>query len=284
MRRFAFWVLWGITIRAYCEEVTSTNPSPSDASPYARQALYKFEPRDSTTNRPDLLDPERQRLRAMEEIAEEEFSAPPLVVARISTIPATLGDTPERALERAERNLLRERARRADRLFRDGQPDEAIRLMQETERILKTPTMRIIALNRQAAYAFRLQRFKEAAESARRAWEIDPKDLISASNLAAILLSADEPDEALRILLSIYGQVLDRPQLSYAVHFNLACAYSMKGDERRALQNLLLAAQADPRATYSVLGDPHLDAIRDHPDFVRIRDSLVQFVERPGQR
>lgn len=267
---------------ARCEEAPTSEGSSH--YPMNRPGLYRLQPRGSNADFSAHNDADRQCLRVMKEITEEELSAPTLAASRISALPARVEESSERAVEQAERNLLRERVRTADRLFKEGRADEAIQMMQATEQTLKSPSLRAFALNRLATYAFRLKRLKEAAESARRAWEINPKDVDSANNLAAILLYEGKSDEALKILLSVYGRALDRADWSYVVHFNLACAYSLKGDTNRALQNLLLAPKADPRATYSVLGDPHLDAIRDHPDFIRIRDSLVQFFEGNGPR
>lgn len=259
------------------EGATQPESSETAETPFLirRPGLFELEPAlPIQTPPPALEDLERDRLRRIEEAEEEDFSAPPLVVARISTLPVIFGESETQALYRAERNLIRERARTADRLFRRGDTEGALALMRDTERILQLPALRIMALNRLAAYHFRMKQYEAAAVYARQAWDLDLGDLISASNLAAILLTAEKTDEALDILLRIYGQAFDRPLLSFSVHFNLACAYSMKGDETRAIQNLLLAAQADPYATFAAIGDPHLDAIRENSDFERIRDTL----------
>lgn len=262
------------------EGATPSDPSEVADAPFSirRPGLFELEPAQPIQKPPASEDLERDRLRRIEEAEEEEFSAPPLVVARISTLPAMVGESATQAVYRAERSLIRERARAADRLFRRGDVEGALALMRDTDRILQLPAIRIMALNRLAAYHFRVQQYEAAADYARKAWDLDPGDLVSASNLAAILLTAEKVDEALDILLRIYGQAFDRPQLSFPVHFNLACAYSMKGDETRAIQNLVLAAQVDPYATFAAIGDPHLDGIRDSRDFERIREALERLL------
>jgi tetratricopeptide (TPR) repeat protein len=250
------------------------NNQSDSISHLRRPSLFEMEPRNpiiAPPLEPDAI--ERERLRRIDE-AEDEFTAPPLVVARISTLPVEIVDSSTQALYRAERNLIRERARAADRMFRQGKAEEALALMLDTERLLQTTSVRIAALNRLAAYHFRLNQFEESAAYARKAWELDMSDPISASNLAAILLSAERVDEALDILLRVYGKAFDRPHIAFAIHFNLACAYSLKGEEVPAIQNLALAVQIDPYATLAALGDPHLDPIRQTPEFGRIREAL----------
>lgn len=261
----------------------SLSGSVASDSPFRRPEIYQLEPARTT---PLLTttsgERERDRLRQIEEVVEEEFSAPPLVVMRISNIQTESAQSETQEIARAERSLMRDRARTADRLFRRGNWEGALELMRDTERMLRTPAVRIMALNRLAAYHFRIHQYDRAADYARQAWDLDRNDLISASNLAAILLSAEKVDEALDILLKIYGQAFDRPALAFSVHFNLACAYSMKSDETRAIQNLVLAAQIDPYATFAAIGDPHLDGIRESPDFSRIRTALerLQTIEQ----
>lgn len=276
-----FTLLLSLSVSTYGLTQTESSDPESATIPFPirRPSLYELEPMQPIQrSATPLTDLERERLRRIEEAEEEEFSAPPLVVARISTLPVILGESATQAVYRAERSLIRERARAADRLFRRGDVEGALTLMRDTERILQLPALRIMALNRLAAYHFRMQQYEAAAVYARQAWELDPGDLVSASNLAAILLTAEKVDEALDILLRIYGQAFDRPQLSFSVHFNLACAYSMKGDETRAIQNLVLAAQVDPYATFAAIGDPHLDAIRESGDFERIREALERLL------
>ncbi len=278
---FAILPIWFSAAVTFANEEPSSGDAEADAGALPRRpSLFELDPQ-----KPDLTPPAtpegmaRERLRKIEDVEEEEFTAPPLVVARISTLPVAVGDSSTQALYRAERNLIRERARIADRMFRRGDYEGALSIMTETDRLLKTTELRIMALNRVAAYHFRLNQFDEGAAFARAAWELDSTDAISASNLAAILLMAGRVDEALDILLRIYRQAFDRPQLAFSVHFNLACAYSLKGEEIPAIQNLALAAQIDPFATYAAFGDTHLDPIRQNRDFIRIREAIENLMK-----
>lgn len=265
-------------------ETSAPPPAAQSEDPYlSRLAIYSRDPQAPVTPFPlrTEADVERLRLGRIDAIEDEEFAAPPLIVSRISNLaPGTDTGRATQAMERAEMNLMRERAQAADRLFNQGGHAAAIELMLNTERILKTATIRALALNRLAAYHFRLHQYDETALYARRALELNPLDYASACNVAATLLTVGQVDEALEILLRMYGQVFDRRSLAFSVHFNLACAFSLKGEPLKALQNLAIAAQSDPVATYTVMGDPHLDAIRDTPDFKRIHAALANLVPR----
>jgi tetratricopeptide (TPR) repeat protein len=252
--------------------------APANTSVLSRQTLYLLDPPPAFSTTP--MDPTEARLKLLDETEEEEFSAPPLVVARISSLPPVLGDSPTQALLRAERNLLRERVRVSDRYFREGQTDEALAMLTELERMIRNESLRTMIFNRLAAYYFRMQRFDETVRYAREAWNLNRSDYVSACNLAATLLTIGEIDEALDILLRIYGSAYDRPQLAFSIHFNLACAYSLKLDTTKALQNLMMAAQIDPASTYAALGDPHLDGIRETPDFAKVRTALATFIQQ----
>lgn len=259
---------------------TETTPT----NPLARTSLFELDPQPVIPRPLTPEEYERERLAAIQEVEEEEFTAPPFLVSRISTLPVMRGDSSTQAVYRAERNMLRERARVADRMFRRGDPAGALALVGETERLLKSPALRAMALNRLAAYHFRLRQYDQTAVYARRAWELEPGDLVSACNLAAVLLTVGEVDEALDILLRIYGQVFTRPQLAFSVHFNLACAYSLKEDGTKAVQNLFLAAQIDPVATFAAIGDTQLDFIRDNPEFIRLRNALAEMIQRAERK
>ena len=94
----------------------------------------------------------------------------------------------------------------------------------------------------------------------------------------AVLMTLGRLDEALGHLLEIYPASLDRPQLSFSVHFNLACVYSMKKNTEKALQNLALATQIDPASTLASLGDPQLDFIRADGRFRELSQAVENFV------
>lgn len=284
--RTSYVLLLGICCTDCMVSAEETSPPPIQATAadlnLSRYSIYTRDPKAPVPfHIRTEAETELERLEQIDMTSDEEFTAPPLIVSRISSLaPGTGGGGITQALVRAERNLLRERAKTADRLFNRGEHAAAIELMMSTERILKTVDVRVIALNRLAAYHFRLHQYDETALYARRAWELNPLDYASACNVAATLLTVGRVDEALDILLRMYGQVFDRRHLAFSAHFNLACAYSLKGESVKALQNLAVAAQLDPVATFTVLGDPQLDAIRDAPDFQRIHEALTLMVQR----
>lgn len=247
------------------------------------QRLYEMDPLPPASKAQSPIATEQRRLKQLDQTEEEEFSALPLIVSRISSLPVYTDAPGDEATTRAEYALIRARAKTADRLAKRGDIDEAVALMLNTETLLKTPPLQAIALNRVAAYYFRSQDYKNAADYTRQAWDISPGDLANACNLSAVLLSVGEVDEALNLLLQVYGQVFNRPQLAFSIHFNLACAYSMKGEKTKALQNLLIAARADPAATFTAIGDPNLDPIREEAGFARIYKILARMMQPPAE-
>lgn len=226
---------------------------------------------------PEPPDPSRFALSSLD-AATNEFEAPPLLVTKITSLPAASGLSPTQIVERFERNLLRERVIMADRLYRRGDSENAIALLTDLNQYLRNPRNRILNLNRLAAYYFRRQDYSTAADNMRQALELDRSDSITAINLSAVLMTVGELDEALGHLLEIYPASLNRPQLAFSVHFNLACVYSLKGNTEKALQNLALAAQIDPASTMASLGDPQLDFLRADKRFVELGNAVEDFV------
>ena len=226
---------------------------------------------------PAAVDPSRYALGSLD-TATNEFEAPPLLVTRITALPAASGLSPTQIVERFERNLLRERVTMADRLYRRGDSTNAISLLTDLNQYLRNPRNRILNLNRLAAYHFRNQDYDTAAGQMQEALALDRSDSVTAINLSAVLMTLGRLDEALGHLLEIYPASLDRPQLSFSVHFNLACVYSMKKNTEKALQNLALATQIDPASTMASLGDPQLDFIRADGRFRELSQAVENFV------
>ncbi len=226
---------------------------------------------------PPPLDPSRYALGSLD-VATNEFEAPPLLVTRITALPAASGLSPTQIVERFERNLLRERVILADRLYRRGDSTNAISLLTDLNQYLRNPRNRILNLNRLAAYHFRNQNYTTAADHMQEALALDKSDSVTAINLSAVLMTLGRLDEALGHLLEIYPASLDRPQLSFSVHFNLACVYSMKKNTEKALQNLALATQIDPASTLASLGDPQLDFLRADTRFRELSQAVENFV------
>ena len=226
---------------------------------------------------PPPIDPSRAALLALD-VATNEFEAPPLIVTRITSLPAASGLSATQVVERFERNLLRERIVLADRMYRRGDNESAITLLQDLNQYLRNPRNRILNFNRMAAYEFRRQQYEAAANLMGQAAELDQQDAVTRINLAAVLMTLGRIDEALGYLLEIYPFVLDRPQLAFSVHFNLACVYSLKQDTAKSLQNLAIAAQTDPASTLASLGDPQLDPVRSDTRFAELGQALERFL------
>ncbi len=231
---------------------------------------------------PPPLDPSRYALSALD-TATNEFEAPPLIVTKITALPAASGLSATQIVERFERNLLRERIILADRMYRRGDSTNAIALLQDLNQYLRNPRNRILNLNRLAAYHFRRQDYTAAANLMRTAVELDRSDTITTITLSAVLMTLGRLDEALGFLLEIYPASLDRPQLAFSVHFSLACVYSLKKNMDKSLQNLALAAQIDPASTMASLGDPQLDFLRTDSRFSELSVALENYLLRAQQ-
>lgn len=248
------------------------------------RALFQQEPAGPIVWPPPApMDPARAAMTALD-FATNEFEAPPLIVTPISALPASSGLSDTQVVERFERNMLRERVLLSDRLFRQGDATNAIALLQDVDKYLRSPRNRVLNLNRLAAYEFRRQQYAAAARLMREANALQKQDPVSRLNLAAVLITVGELDEALATLLDIYPQTLQRKGLMFSVHFNLACVYSMQKETDKALQNLAIAAQTDPASTFASLGDPQLDFIRPDARFVELAQAVNDFLNRSQRR
>lgn len=229
---------------------------------------------------PEPRDPSRIALDALETARTNEFTAPPLIVTRISLLPAGSGLSEEDIRERFERVRLRDVVTTADQLFRDGHPARALELLQELAPTMTIRRNQVLVLNRIAAYHFRGQDYETAAAYMRRAHQADPSDVVTACNLAAGLLAQGGHEEALQILRAIPTSSLRRPRLAFSVYFNMACAHSLRDEADAAIEHLARAIQADPASSAASLGDPQLDKIRADPRFVSMRTSLEDYISR----
>ena len=232
---------------------------------------------------PPPPDPARVALGALDEVPED-FEAAPLLVMRITGLPAASGLSATQIVERFERNLLRERVVLADRMYRQGDYTNAMSLLGDLDKYLRNPRNRSLNLNRMAAYEFRKQRYESAVDLMRKAADIQKNDVVTRINLAAVLMTIGRHDEALGELLEVYPEALSRPPLSFSVHFNLACVYSMKQDAAKSLKNLAIAAQTDPASTLASLGDPQLDNLRADSRFMELALALEDFLSQKPRR
>lgn len=260
-------------------EQAASNTWFSGANP-----LYQQEPAGHLVWPPaPPMDPSRLALGALD-VATNEFEAPPLIVTRISALPAASGLSTTQVVERFERNMLRERIVLADRMFRQGDPTNAVAVLLDLNRYLQNPRNRGLSLNRLAAYEFKQQNYQAASTYMQQALEAQDQDVVTKINLSAVLMTMGEVDQALGTLLEIYPAAMDRLPLMFSVHFNLACVYSLKKQTDKALQNLAIAAQTDPSSTLASIGDPQLDFIRTDSRFPELVQALDDYIKRNPQR
>ena len=261
-------------------DITPDPASETNAWPLGHLPLYRQQPSQPLVwPPPPPLDPSRAALAALDSFTNE-FEAPPLIVTKITALPAASGLSETQVVERFERNLLRERVQLADRLYRQGDPTNAIALLKDLDQYLRNPRNRVLNLNRLAAYEFRRQDYAAAAAFMQQASNLESEDTATKINLSAVYMTMGKLDEALATLLEIYPSALDRLPLMFSVHFNLACVYSLKEETEKALQNLAMAAQTDPASTMASLGDPQLDYIRTETRFAELAKALDDFLKR----
>lgn len=227
-------------------------------------------------------DPSRTALGSLDQITSNDFSAPPLIVTRIAQLPARSGMSPEQISEHMERLQLREAVNSADALFREGQASNAIARLDALAPAMRNTRNRVLLLNRAAAYYFRQQQYERATELMKQAYDLDAGDSVAACNLAATLLTTGQAEEALRMLKGLPASALNRPQLAFSIHFNMACAYGLTRHVDEGIDSLARAAQTDPVSTAASLGDPQLDGLRGDSRFDSLARSLDAYLKRPG--
>lgn len=232
---------------------------------------------------PPPPDPSRDALLSLISAPTNEFSAPPLLVTRISALDARSASPDADAERRFEVVRVRDTITTTDRLFREDKTTNAIAVLKELLPVLRTKSLQITVLNHIAAYHFRLQEVDEALAFMRRAYEVDPGDIMTACNLAATLLQRGYAEESLGILMAIPPDAINRPTLMFSIQFNLACAYSLLRRPDDAFRHLAYAVQADPASAIVSLGDPQLDSIRPDNRFTAIRRALEDYVRRAEQ-
>ena len=265
-------------------DITADPASETNAWPLGHLPLYRQQPSAPLVwPPPPPLDPSRAALAALDG-ATNEFEAPPLIVTKITALPAASGLSETQVVERFERNLLRERVQLADRLYRQGDTTNAVALLKDVDQYLRNPRNRVLNLNRLAAYEFRRQDYASAAAYMQQASTLQNEDTVTKINLSAVYMTMGKLDEALATLLEIYPAALDRLPLMFSVHFNLACVYSLKKESEKALQNLAIAAQTDPASAMASLGDPQLDHIRTDARFAELAKALDDFLKRNPRR
>ena len=149
--------------------------------------------------------------------------------------------------ERTRRDLRREKAAEAGRLFRmayarqlDGELEQAWQLYEKSLRLHPTAEVHV-----HLGWVLATQgRLDEAIEHCRQAIERDPDFANPWNDTGAYLIELDRPDEALFYLKRAVRM------RSYAArcypHYNLHRAYLALGDRERAVNHLHEALDADP--------------------------------------
>ncbi len=121
-----------------------------------------------------------------------------------------------------------------------------------------------------------------------KALDLNPHSFRLLSSLAGLYLYINDVEKALATLRRADPKLIPpgETQSLFALHFNYACAYALYGEKQKSLTHLELAAETDPASTFSNLGDPQLDGIRNELGFRRINTALRQLVlrEEPAAR
>ncbi|MBI2923340.1 MAG: HEAT repeat domain-containing protein [Planctomycetes bacterium] len=98
------------------------------------------------------------------------------------------------------------------------------------------------------------------------------------ADLAEIAARVGEQDRA----IEAYRNVIRLGHETYVVHYNLACAYSMKGMKAEAIAEMRRAKDAGYRNAEWIQLDRDLDGIRGEPEFRKILEELGPAPAPPG--
>ena len=87
-----------------------------------------------------------------------------------------------------------------------------------------------------------------------------------------MLIQAKKYDLAISVLITDSSLMPD----NWRVLYNLACAYSLKGDKRRAIESLAKAVQKGFTNVRELERNDQLNPIREEPEFKRILQEVIQ--------
>lgn len=186
----------------------------------------------------------------------------------------------DRRLERIHVAWLLEEA---TRVARRQNPEEALNLLQSGLDDVQEDDHRFALHQHIGALYFRGQEYEQAAQHMQQALEIRPYNAGMASNLAAVQMTLGEEDDALDTLTAIDLSIVHNQNQLFAIHFNMACLYSLKQETPAALDHLYRAAEAAPASVYASLGDPQLDGIRRELRFQELRFTLDSLLSAQAQ-
>ncbi|MBU0679020.1 MAG: hypothetical protein KJ626_12990 [Verrucomicrobia bacterium] len=171
-----------------------------------------------------------------------------------------------------ERTRVRKIVRESQRLSLSGRHDDAARLLIKTRDSVRTEKARSVLTGQIGCVRFEKGDYEAAGRSVDEYDALNPLSAIGRCNRAAISMFLGEYDEALRQLEPIQIELIENPKFKWAVHYNLACANSLKGRINPAIDHFIEAYIIDSQATVENVNDPHLANIRGHE---RVRDTVV---------
>ncbi|MBU0678081.1 MAG: hypothetical protein KJ626_08170 [Verrucomicrobia bacterium] len=169
---------------------------------------------------------------------------------------------------------LRALMEKANDLTRAGKTQQAIDALQLSledftdENALYTINHRLGTLFFRQANYIDARKFMEAALSYK------PASPSLVCNIAAVALTIGDVDGALEKLDALDIPLISERGVLFSVHFNYACAFSLKGQKEKAIHSLMQAASISPQSVYASLGDTQLDAIRNDTRVLALTDSL----------
>lgn len=198
----------------------------------------------------------------------------------IMALESDWGDEEQSVTTRLERMQTQHMLDRAEELVSANDVGGAIVLLEEQLQNVGDEESRFMIYHRLGAYAFRLQNYRSAARYMGEAIALRPNNLSIRCNLAAVRLTIGDTDAAIALLEDIPVNLVRNPELVFSIHFNLACAYSLKNNIETSREHFLKAAQANPQAAYTSVGDPQLDNLRKDPEFQLLLKQLEMRVER----
>lgn len=109
-------------------------------------------------------------------------------------------------------------------------------------------------------------RLDEAEAAALAALQLAPEDIAANNNYGNLLLAQGRLEESEQYYRKASELNPDHPK----PYYNLACLYSLLGREEDAISHLREAIRRSSLLRGDAAIDPHLDAIRDHPEFQRM--------------
>jgi hypothetical protein len=263
-------------------------PSLWDIAPDPAQAVPA---RPTPTPNPLLADPRLERMKLLDQVPATR-TLPPLpsggdiTELRRDDLQGMAVDKVRESLEWISfETLQREVQGRLDR----GEREDVIGILGENLPRYTLAPIRNRILEQLGLLHYQLgsqdptqEHYRLSAGYMEQALDLNPHSFKLLTSLAGLYLYLNDVEKALATLRRADPKLIPpgETQSLFALHFNYACAYAMVGEKEKALTHVELAAEADPASTFSSLGDPQLDGIRNEIGFKRINSALRQLVLR----